>query len=121
MPFPYTHPPVEQFRPALVIAKYAYPDTPTFLWVLMITSATHRRWPDDIEIADFAAAGLSIPSIVRTAKIATVEAAASQVIGRLPAAQQQTITRLFADRLAAMTTSAAAIGSVVVAFNPVIR
>ena len=39
----------------------------------MITSAENRDWPGDVEIPDAAAAGLPIPSVIRTAKIATIE------------------------------------------------
>ena len=40
----------------------------------MITSAENRSWPDDVPVADLAKAGLPAPSVIRTAKIATIEA-----------------------------------------------
>ncbi|MFQ5347993.1 MAG: type II toxin-antitoxin system PemK/MazF family toxin, partial [Rhodothalassiaceae bacterium] len=54
------------------------------LWVLMITSAENRGWPGDVDISDIAAAGLPVPSVVRTAKIATIEARDAARIGTLP-------------------------------------
>ncbi len=63
------------------------------LWVLMITSAVHRGWPGDIEIERPAEAGLPAASIVRTAKLATIDASAAERLGRLPggAARHQVI------------------------------
>ena len=84
VPFPYTNRPVQQRRPALVVACHYAEGVPALLWVLMITSAAHRRWPRDVEITDLAAAGLPAPSIVRPAKIATMEADDAEWAGRLP-------------------------------------
>ena len=84
VPFPYTDRPTRQFRPALVIASPATAERPSLLWVLMITSAANRGWPGDVEIADHAAAGLPVASVIRTEKIATIEARDAEPIGRLP-------------------------------------
>lgn len=79
LPFPYTYRPVHQYRPALVIASSngtgvaPGKGAPRLLWVLMITSTENRGWSGDVEIADLAGVGLSAASVVRTAKIATVE------------------------------------------------
>ena len=78
VPFPYTKRPIQQRRPALVIARFPHPGVPELLWVLMITSATHRRWPGDVDIA-----GLPAPSMVRCAKVATIEAKDAVKIGHL--------------------------------------
>jgi mRNA interferase MazF len=53
------------------------------VWVLMITSAANRGWPGDVDF-DHQAAGLSAESVVRTAKIATVDATDLEPMGRLP-------------------------------------
>lgn len=85
VPFPYTDRDVRQHRPALIISGGALGDEGRFLWVLMITSAEHRRWPGDVDMgARHEEAGLPSPSLVRTAKIATVEASRISPIGRLP-------------------------------------
>jgi mRNA interferase MazF len=55
------------------------------LWVVMITSAENRGWPGDLPIADLGRAGLPAPSIIRPAKIATIEARDAEPIGTVPA------------------------------------
>lgn len=49
----------------------------------MITSARNQRWPGDVAISDIALAGLSAESLVRTAKIATIETIEAVKIGYL--------------------------------------
>src|SRR6202022_379835 len=83
VPFPYTDRPVRQHRPALVIAAGAIEVAYGLLWVLMITSAQNRRWDDDIVVSDLDGAGLPAPSVIRCAKIATIEAQNAQRIGIL--------------------------------------
>jgi mRNA interferase MazF len=68
VPFPYVERPIQQRRPALIVAA-GLGEARDLLWVLMITAAANRRWPDDVEIDDHTAAGLPIPSVVRTAKL----------------------------------------------------
>jgi mRNA interferase MazF len=81
VPFPYTNRETTQRRPALVISDGAI-GSGMLLWVLMITSAGNRSWPGDVALADDAnATGLPAPSVVRTFKIATIEAAAAERIG----------------------------------------
>lgn len=84
VPFPYTNRPVQQRRPALVVAVPEAPGAPELLWVLMVTSAANRGWPGDVAVSDLAAAGLPAPSVVRSAKIATIEAQDAEQIGQLP-------------------------------------
>jgi DNA repair protein RadC len=103
VPFPYVERPVRQRRPGLVVlagigAGSGAPDD--LLWVLMITAAANRGWPDDVEIEDHAAAGLPIPSIVRTAKIATIASADARPLGTLPARTAAQIADILGRRLA---------------------
>jgi mRNA interferase MazF len=63
--FPYLEWPIQQHRSALVLAA-GLGASRDLLWVLMMTAAANQRWPDDVEIDDHVAAGLPIPSIVRT-------------------------------------------------------
>jgi mRNA interferase MazF len=85
VPFPYTDRPVRQWRPALAIAAGRLEDNYGLIWALLITSAENRGWSDDIPISNLSAAGLPAPSVVRCAKVATIEAADAQRVGRLPA------------------------------------
>jgi mRNA interferase MazF len=84
VPFPYTDRPTRQRRPALVVAVPPVPASPDLLWVLMVTSAANRGWPGDVTVSDTRAAGLPAPSVVRSAKIATIEAGKAEPIGELP-------------------------------------
>lgn len=85
VPFPYTNRPVHQYRPAVVVSAPAFNARSHLLWVVMVTSAENRRWPDDISLeADFQSVGLPAPSLIRPAKIATIEAAQAEPVGHLP-------------------------------------
>ena len=95
VPFPYTDRNTRQHRPALVISKEGLGPNGALLWVAMITAAANRRWPEDWPIQDFAKAGLPIPSVVRPAKITTIEATNAEVVGRLePDQRLQIISRI---------------------------
>jgi mRNA interferase MazF len=85
----------------LVIAAGELEATRGLLWLAMITSAANRGWAGDAMISDLPAAGLPIPSIVRTAKLATIEARDAQRLGTLPLADRDTVTRSLRDWLAA--------------------
>ena len=63
--------------PALIVASPAATDAFGIVWVLLITSARHAPWPDDVAITDMATAGLSQPGIVRTGKIAAIDSGSS--------------------------------------------
>lgn len=83
VPFPYTDRNTRQHRPALVVSAGPVGEEGAFLWVAMITSAENRAWPTDHTIEAFAEAGLPIPSVVRPAKITTVETRDVEPVGRL--------------------------------------
>ena len=100
VPFPYTDRPVRQRRPALVITAGPLQAAHGLLWLAMITSAANRGWVGDVPISDIAAAGLPIASIVRPAKIATIEAADAERLGKLPARDRRPVRRYLHDRLA---------------------
>ena len=95
VPFPYTDRPTRQSRPALVVSSGGIEDAHGLLWVVMITSAENRGWPGDVPVNNLAAAGLPVPSVVRTAKIATIEAADGTRLGKVSPA----LFRLVAKRL----------------------
>jgi mRNA interferase MazF len=97
VPFPYTDRPVRQRRPALVVAAGGLQNAHGLLWVLMITSAANRGWPDDVPVSDQAAAGLPAPSVVRCSKIATIDAAVAARIGSLPPGDRRKVSRRVAS------------------------
>lgn len=100
VPFPYTDRPVRQRRPALVVAVNGLQDRHGLLWVLMITSVDNRGWPGDVEVSDLTVAGLPADSLVRTAKIATIEAKDAERIGTLPADDRGHVERQVLSRIA---------------------
>ena len=64
------------------------------LWVLMITSAENRPWVGDVTFGDsYAASGLPAPSVVRTTKIATIEASHAERIGKVPEELASAVTQ----------------------------
>jgi mRNA interferase MazF len=87
VPFPHVETNARRFRPALVVTRTPIAPDALLIWVVMITSAERNRWPGDIPIDDQKSAGLPIPSMIRSAKIATLEAASAQPIGRLSVSQ----------------------------------
>jgi mRNA interferase MazF len=104
VPFPYTNRPVQQRRPALVVAIPQAPGAPELLWVLMVTSAANRGWPGDIAISDLEAAGLPAPSLVRSAKMATIEARDAERIGQLPVNDRTHVRQALRGNLAQVLT-----------------
>ncbi len=87
VPFPYTDRNTRQRRPALVVSNGGVGDHGALLWVLMITSADNRPWPADVPLGlTYGDAGLPAPSVVRTAKIATIDASAAEAVGAVDAA-----------------------------------
>jgi mRNA interferase MazF len=88
----------KKFRPALVVVAGELFRHHGLLWVIMITSAKNRGWPGDIEVADLAAAGLGVPSIIRTAKITTVAGRDAEIIGALTGLQREQVgVQVFAN------------------------
>jgi mRNA-degrading endonuclease toxin of MazEF toxin-antitoxin module len=91
VPFPYTDRPVRQRRPAMVVSQPEHERATGLLWVVMITSAENRPWPGDVRLSNPRRAGLSIPSVVRPAKIATIEAAQASRVGSVGPAERRAV------------------------------
>jgi mRNA-degrading endonuclease toxin of MazEF toxin-antitoxin module len=76
--------PVREVRPALVISSVALGPNHNLFWAAMITSAANRGWAGDVSIeADYQAFGLTAPSVIRTEKIAVLEADTASLLGRV--------------------------------------
>jgi mRNA interferase MazF len=73
LPFPYADRLAEKRRPALVVSSQELARRHGILWVAMITSAENAGWEGDVEIADPVRSGLRVPSLIRPAKLATVD------------------------------------------------
>src|SRR5439155_13945867 len=99
VPFPYTDRPVRQRRPALVVAAGELAATHGLLWLAMVTSAVNRGWAGDVLVSDLAVAGLPVPSIVRPAKIATIEAHDAERLGTLPPRDRAAVLTYLRNRL----------------------
>ena len=59
----------------------------------MITSAENRGWSGDVPISNLAVAGLPVPSVIRTAKIATIEVSDATRLGKVPSALFRQVSR----------------------------
>jgi mRNA interferase MazF len=91
VPFPYTDRPVRQRRPAMVVSQPEHERATGLLWVVMITAAENRPWPGDVRLSNPRRAGLSIPSVVRPAKIATIEATQASRVGTVGPAERRAV------------------------------
>jgi mRNA interferase MazF len=100
VPFPYTDRPVRQRRPALVVSAPSYEEKTGLLWVVMITAAENRPWPGDVRLSDATRGGLSIPSVIRPTKIATIEATQASRIGTIGATERRAVRAAISDILA---------------------
>jgi mRNA interferase MazF len=109
VPFPYSDAATRQHRPALVVATAGSGAKPFLLWVVMITSAGNRGWSGDVEIPDATEAGLPAPSVIRTAKIATIDMGRAESRGRVPSAIMALVRTEIARRLG-MTAGAGPAG-----------
>jgi mRNA interferase MazF len=91
VPLPHADRATRRFRPALVVSSSGLEEAHTLLWVVMITSAENRGWPGDIAITALARAGLPAPSVIRPAKIATIDAANATRLGTISASLLQRV------------------------------
>lgn len=99
VPFPYTDRHTRQRRPALVVSHGGIGERGTLLWVIMITSAENRSWQEDIDLDNYGDAGLPAPSVIRPAKIATIEARHADAIGSIGPAYMDRVMRAIKKNL----------------------
>jgi len=101
VPFPYADRLAEKRRPALVVSHPDLQKRHGLVWVAMITSAENAPWAGDVSIAKPAAAGLPAPSVVRPAKIATIDPArVDRRLGSLPKAERAAVAARLRANLA---------------------
>lgn len=99
VPFPYTDRSTRQSRPALVVSTAPLEDSHRLVWVVMITSAENRGWSGDVPVSDLSLAGLPAPSLIRTAKIATIDAADATKLGEVSAASFRKVIKAIGRNL----------------------
>jgi mRNA interferase MazF len=111
VPFPYTDQPVRERRPALVVAAGSLQDQHGLLWVMMITSSGNRGWLGDVDVdvdvSDLSISSLPVASVVRTAKITTIEAREAKAIGVLPRRDRSVVSRHLLANVAGLAASGA--------------
>jgi mRNA interferase MazF len=84
LPFPYADRLTEKRRPAVIVSKPWLAEKHRIVWAVMVTSADNAGWESDIPITDAAATGPRNPSIIRPAKVATVDVSRiARIAGRL--------------------------------------
>lgn len=91
-------------RPALVIAVAHVHADFSILWLAMITRATGGTWPFDVAVSDLGSGGLLRPCVVRTSKIASVDARLVVWIGTLAPADRQATAVVLRDVLSPVLT-----------------
>jgi mRNA interferase MazF len=100
VPFPYSDQLAEKRRPALVVSGSKFNSRTGYLWVVMITSKTHQALADDVAL-EHIKAGLSKASVIRVAKIATIEAGrVIHVAGRADAKAMGAVDKKLGEILA---------------------
>jgi mRNA interferase MazF len=98
--FPYADSNAKKFRPALVISGKALHKRHGICWVAMITSAENQPWDGDIALPAGKLSGLDKPSVIRPAKLATLDLDKMEKIGAVSAAILTNVRRFLSDALA---------------------
>ncbi|WP_448508182.1 type II toxin-antitoxin system PemK/MazF family toxin [Immundisolibacter sp.] len=86
MPFSPTDRSTRQSKPALVVSAGRLEDDHGRLWLVMITSTRNRGGAGDVAVGNPGAAGFPVPSVIRTAKITSIESVDAAKLGTVPAA-----------------------------------
>ena len=73
----------------------------------MMTSAANRGWPGDVVVSELGEAGLPAASVVRVAKVATIDASDAERIRSLPMEDRLQVTATPRDQLALVLETAA--------------
>lgn len=95
--FPFADTDTTKKRPALVLARTSRSPRNRLVTVAMITSQTEAlRLNGDVELVDWESAGLLHPSLLRLAKVATIdEDLVDKVIGKLSSADHKLARHAF--------------------------
>ena len=99
VPFPYSDRSTGRSRPALVISAGKLQNLHGLLWVVMITSAQNKGWAGDVPVTKLKKSGLPAPSVIRCAKIATIEASDATRLGVLSSPQLKLVKNMLFQEL----------------------
>lgn len=101
VPFPFVDAPRWRKRPTVVVSAPWAGEGFALQWAVMVTSAANAGWVDDISLVErHAECGLDVPSVIRPAKIATINVEAAERVGTLPADLFRAVICSVASRLA---------------------
>ncbi len=90
--FPFVDRGVTKRRPVLCVAHITPQKGASLYWVLMITSTETKGWHGDINIYNYKAVGLPVPSLIRTAKIACIDGSLiTKKVGSIDASTHETV------------------------------
>lgn len=100
--FPYSEQQHSVVRPGVIVSTPRLHQKTRMYYVAMIPNAQHAAWDGDVEISNLKGAGLPVPSIVRPAKLATVdESVIVRAVGSLPSKDRakvlESLTLFFAS------------------------
>lgn len=98
VPFPFTDRTAAKRRPALTLSDRAFNQHGHTI-LAMITSAAHSAWPGDCPIGDFAAAGLTVPCVLRLKVFTLDNRLLLRKAGTLSAADRKAATRAIKNAL----------------------
>jgi mRNA interferase MazF len=92
VPFPYSDQPTDKLRPALVVSSPKHMAQSGVAYLVMITSAENSPWLGDVAVSNLRGAGLPAPSVVRSAKIMTLNIdRIVRRLGALPKTDQEKV------------------------------
>lgn len=90
--FPFVDRGITKRRPVLCIAHITPQKGTTLYWVLMITSTETKSWNGDIDIDNYKAVGLPVPSLIRTTKISCIDSSLiTKKVGSIDKATHETV------------------------------
>jgi len=97
VPFPFADLSTTKKRPCLVLATFKARSLGLYATVAMITSnASALKFPHDVDIEDLSESGLPLPSVVRLAKVVTLEGAlVIKKLGKLGMRDQKAVRSEF--------------------------
>ncbi|MEI9965230.1 MAG: type II toxin-antitoxin system PemK/MazF family toxin [Caulobacteraceae bacterium] len=91
VPFPFTDLPLSKPRPAAVLSGRAFNAADDHTVLAMVTTAAASRWASDHPLADWAAAGLRTPCVVRMKLFTLENRLIAREVGRLAAADWRAV------------------------------